>query len=179
MKKSLALLATITAFSLIHSAYAADPSADTQTSMQQKANGGYEANTTSEQTGADGAKITNDKKVDLSVDSNGKTTKTIKKNSTASKGALHKSADKSVSEYKDKDNGGFKKTKTVTHTNTDGTNVKEKSTADVDVDSKGNVTSTEKSEKTVDPQGLMNATTTTSTTKSVNGTVTNQETNTK
>ncbi len=179
MKKPLALLVAVTALSLIHTAHAADASADSQTNVQQKANGGYETTTTDEQNGADGSKTTNDKKVDLTVGSDGKTTKTIKKQSTTSKGALHKSTDKSTSEYKDKDNGGFKKTKTVTHTNTDGTNVKEKASTNVNVDSKGNVISTEKSEKTTDPQGLMNSTTTTSTTKSVNGAIVDQETNTK
>lgn len=63
---------------------------------------------------------------------------------------------------------------TSKHKNAEGTDVTMVTTTDVDVDNSGNVTTTAKTEKTVDPKGLLNETTTTNETKTVNGKVVKQ-----
>jgi len=62
---------------------------------------------------------------------------------------------------------------------TDGTNVYYKTVTDVDVDTSGNVKTTATTEKTTDPKGLWNKTTTTNTTETVNGHLTKSSSKTK
>lgn len=174
MKNTFALLAATAAIGLAASApaYAVDEKAEVKSSLDYKKNGGYEATRTSEQVTAGGTKTTSKTKVDVDVDSQGRIDKTEKAETvTDPKGLMNRKKDTSSTEIEEKARGGYKQVTTTKHIDADGTNITYKTTTDVDVDSDGNVTTTAKTEKIVDPKGLMNAEKTTSTTKSVNGKV--------
>lgn len=175
MKRIIAVLAATTALSLVNPAFAASESAEGKTKVDYKSNGGYEATRSAEQTSADGTKHKSDATVDVDVDSKGKTSKTVKAESvTDAKGLGNKKADAAKTTYEDKDRGGYKQTTTRKHADANGTDTTYVTTTDVDVDSDGNVTTTAKTEKTVDPKGLMNKKTTAAKTKTVNGKVVEQ-----
>lgn len=174
MKNSFALLAVTAAIGLAASApaYAADEKAAVKSSVDYKKDGGYEATRTSEQVSAGGTKTTSKAKVDVDVDSQGRIDKTEKAETTTDpKGLMNKKQDTSKTEIEEKDRGGYKQTTTTKHIDASGTNITYKTVTDVDVDADGNVTTTAKTEKTVDPKGLMNADKVSSTTKAVNGKV--------
>lgn len=172
MKKLFALLAATAAVSLAVSAHAASESAEVKSKMEYKRDGGYEASRSSEQTTPSGTDISSESKVDVDVDSDGLVSKTIKSESkTDPKGFGNRKVDNSKTVFEEKDRGGYKQTTVRTHKDADGTNVKFETITDVDVDSAGNVTTSAKTEKTVDPKGLFNSKTTTSKVKTVNGKV--------
>jgi len=176
MKNTFALLAATAAIGLAGGAYAADESANVKSKVDYKKDGGYTAERSSEQKTPGGTKTTSETKVDVDVDSQGRIDKEVKAETTTDpKGLLNKTKDVSKTDIEEKERGGYKQTTTTKHTNADGTNVTYKTVTDVDVDANGNVTTTAKTEKTVDPKGLMNAETTSSTTKSVNGQVVEQK----
>ncbi len=170
MKNMVAILTATAVMALVAPAYAATESAQNKSKVEYKDNGGYESTRTSEHTTPGGTKHTSESKVDVDVDSDGKIDKTVKTESvTDPKGLMNKETDTAKTEIKEKERGGYVQTTVSKSTDADGTNVTIKATTDVDVDADGNVTTTAKSEKTVDPKGLMNKKTTSSMTKSVNG----------
>lgn len=172
MKRILAVLAATTAMTLAAPSFAISESSDGKTKVDYKSNGGYEATRSAEQTSTDGTTTKSNADVDVDIDSKGKTSKTVKaETSTDPKGLGNKKADIAKTTYEDKDRGGYKQTTTRNHTDANGTSTTYVTTTDVDVDKDGNVTSTAKTEKTVDPKGLLNKKTTTSKTKAVNGKV--------
>lgn len=172
MKNIFTLLAATTAISLAGSAYAADESAKVKSDMEYKKNGGYEASRSAERTNASGTKHKSEAKVDVDVDSDGKTDKTVKSESSSDpKGLWNKKTNTSKTEVEDKERGGYKATTKNEHADRDGTSHKTEKKTDVDVDSDGDVTTTTTTEKTSNPKGLMNETTTKTKTKSVNGRV--------
>ena len=167
--KFFALLATTAAMSLAVSAYAEDTSEKTKTKLSAN---GYETTRSAEKTTAAGTTNSTQDTVSESVDSNGLVKRKVKStNSSDPSGLLNKKADNAESQVEEKPRGGFKQTTTRSHTDAEGTNISYKTVTDVDVDTSGNVTTTATTEKTVDPKGLMNETTSKDTTKSVNGTV--------
>jgi hypothetical protein len=74
-----------------------------------------------------------------------------------------------------KNNGGYESNVTSEEVNAAGTARTSEKSVDVDVDRNGNVVSTIDTEKTVDPKGLMNKKTTSTSTKAVNGKVIEME----
>lgn len=151
----------------VSSAYAAD---ETKTKVDYKSDGGYEAESTSEGTTADGTKHKAETNVDVDVNSKGLVDKTVTTESSADpKGILNKKKDTAKSELKEKDRGGYKQTVTRKHTDAEGTNVTAKETTEVEVDKEGNVTETTKTEEKIDPKGLMNQKKVVSKSKKVNG----------
>ncbi len=176
MKRMLAVLAATTAMSLVSPAFAADESAQAKTKVDYKKNGGYESTRTTEQKSADGTARTSEANVDVDVDSSGKVDRTVKTESaTDPKGLMNKRKDENKTTFEQKERGGYKQITTSKHTDANGTDVTLTTTTDVDVDKDGNVTATAKSEKATDPKGLLNKSTSTSKTKSVNGRVVEQK----
>lgn len=172
MKHSLMLLVASTAIGLASHAYAANESAEVKSNVEYKKDGGYEAKRSMEHTLTDGTKVSADSKVDVDVDSNGRVEKTAESESVSDpKGLMNAKKDESETTVKEKARGGYKKTTTKKSHDAAGADVDRKTTTDVDVDANGNVTSTTTVEKSVDPKGLMNAKTTSSKVKAVNGTV--------
>ncbi|MDE3060518.1 MAG: hypothetical protein KGJ06_05855, partial [Pseudomonadota bacterium] len=162
----------ISAVMLTATAALADESATSESKTEYKNNGGYESTSSSEETTPEGTSKTSKTTVDVDVDRNGLASKDIKtKTTTDPEGLFNKKTSSSEDRTKQKANGGY--TRTTTHEKTDaaGTNISSKTKTDVDVDAGGNTVATTKSQQTVDPKGLMNKHTTTSETKSVNGTV--------
>jgi hypothetical protein len=92
---------------------------------------------------------------------------------TAPAFAVDVSSDNKV-KFEAQDNGGVEKMEVSHETNADGTNIKSETDTDVDVDSDGNVDATVKTEKVVDPEGLMNKTKVKTETKMRNGIVIEQ-----
>jgi hypothetical protein len=175
MKKKFALLAATAAFGLATSAYAADDSAQTKSNVEYKNNGGYEASRSAERTTTDGTTNASESKVDVSVDSNGNATKTEQtETSTDPKGLMNKKEDQNKTKFSEKENGGYTQTTTSKHKDADGTDVTLTTTTDVDIDKDGNVVTSAKTKKTVDPKGLFNSKTTTTKTKTINGRVVEQ-----
>ena len=178
MKQFLVALASTAAVGLASSAFAANATAENKSNVELKKNGGYEATNSSERTTAAGTKHEMKEKIDVDVDSKGQHKESAKaESSTDPKGLMNAKTDTTKASYKDKDNGGYKHTRTDKHTDAAGTDVKTTTTTDVDVDSSKNATATVKTEKTVDPKGLMNKKTTTTKAKAVNGVVTEEKTN--
>ncbi len=166
--KLLTLLAASAGMSLATAAYAQEASEKSNTRYHD--NGGYESTSTSQKTSAEGTTSTTNSSVNVDVDSKGNVTREAKTETTTDpSGFMNKTTDNAQSEIEEKPRGGYKQTTTRSHKDADGTNIYFKTVTDVDVDSSGNVTTTAKTEKTVDPKGLFNKTSTTSTTKSVNG----------
>ncbi len=165
-------LTTLSLVLLATPALAADSSEQQKNSYQLKDNGGYESVRSSTQTQPDGTKQTTETTVDRDVKSNGSSsinaTTTV---STDPRGAMNEQQAKKETSIEEKPRGGYKETNEQKQTDAAGTNVTTKTTTDVDVDHAGNVTRTVKSEKTVDPKGLMNKETVTDEVKSVNGQV--------
>lgn len=169
MKKSLlAALAASASMGLAISAYAEEASEKSNTKYHD--NGGYETTSSSQKTNAAGTTSSTNSSVNVDVDSKGNVSREAKSETTTDpEGLMNKKTDNAESEIEEKPRGGYKQTTTRSHKDADGTNVYFKTVTDVDVDSSGNVTTTAKTEKTVDPKGFFNKTTSTSTTKSVNG----------
>lgn len=172
MKNTLSLLLVTAAVALATSSYAADKSAQVESTMEQKNNGGYESSVKSEAVTAAGTKKTSESSVDVSIDSNGNLDKKVETENVAdAKGLFNKKTDSSDTQIEDKANGGYKQTTTRRHADANGTNTVYKTVTDVSIDSDGNIVSNATTDKTVDPKGLMNKKTTTSRTKAVNGDV--------
>lgn len=171
---SFATFATTMAMGISAISYAAENESE-KTKTRYYDNGGYESTRSSEDTTANGTTHTSESKVGVEVDSNGRAQKKVKTSAvTDPKGLMNKKEDNAESQIEEKPRGGYKLTVTRQHTDANGTNVLYKTITDVDVDEAGNVTTTATTEKTVDPKGLMNETTTKSTTKSINGRVVEQ-----
>lgn len=174
MNSKISLLAATAAVALASASYAAEDKANSK--VEYKNNGGYEATRNAESTSANGTTVSSKSKVDVDVDSKGNVTRTLDTQaSTDPKGMLNKQADNGKTVFEEKSNGGYKQTTERSHTDQQGTDITLTTTTDVDVDKKGNVITTAKTEKTVDPSGLFNSRTETSTSKSVNGVVVEQK----
>lgn len=177
MKNIFGLLATTATLALATSAFAANEAAENKSSVEYKKDGGYEAKAASEKVNAAGTKTATESKVDVDVKNDGRVSKTTKTETTTdAKGLMNEKKDVQKTKLEEKKDGGYKETATSTHTDAEGTNVKAKATTEVDVNAAGDVTKTQKVEKTVDPKGLMNKETTTTTTKEVNGNVVEKKT---
>jgi len=177
MKKILLALAATTAIGLTANAYAADSTAQADTKVDYKKNGGYDASSTAEQTNADGTKKVAKKSADVNVDSKGNLDETVKsETSSDAKGLMNAKKDTAKTTYKDKSNGGYKKTTTKAHVDHAGTDTKTENSTDVDVDSNGKTTEVDKTTNTTDPKGLMNKTSTTTKVKKVDGQVVEEKT---
>lgn len=174
MKNNLALLAATAAVTLASASFAAEDKANSK--VEYKNNGGYEATRNAETTSASGTTVSSQSKVDVDVDSKGNVTRSITtQNATDPKGMLNTQADNGKTVFEEKSNGGYKQTTERAHTDQQGTDIKLTTVTDVDIDKKGNVITTAKTEKTVDPSGLFNSRTETSTSRSVNGVVVEQK----
>lgn len=175
MKNIFTLLATTAVIGLTAPAFAADVSSDNKVKFEAKDNGGYESESVSKSVTARGTVKTTDKSVDMDIDSDGKASKTVKTKTVSDPDGLMNRSEKDVKvEIEDKANGGVEKTEVSHETNADGTNIKSETDTDVDVDSDGNVNATVKTEKVVDPEGLMNKTKVKTETKMRNGVVIEQ-----
>lgn len=165
MKNPLLALSTAMVLALSAGAYAADEKTDA-----------YESSTSTERTTTGGTVHSYEKDVDVDVNDKGrliKSTTTEKK--VDPEGLLNTMKDTSTTEYEEKARGGYKQTTTTKHVDPEGANVTIKTITNVDVDANGKITTTAQSEKVVDPEGLMNSTTTTSKTKTVDGVVVEQK----
>ncbi len=172
MRNTLGALVATTAIGIASLAYADDATA-TNTTIENKANGGYEATTKSSETTPNGTDKSSTGTESVDVDSKGNIDKTIKTESvTDPKGMWNKKTDNSESSIQEKSNGGYTQTTIRKHTDRSGTDTYYKTVTDVSVDSDGNVTSVATSEKTTKPKGWFNKTEASSKTKTVNGTVT-------
>ena len=170
MKQFFVALLSTAAMGAASSAFAANAAAEHSTNVELKKNGGYEATNSAQRTTAAGTKHEVKEKIDVDVDSKGmhkESTKT--ESSTDPKGLMNEKTSTSKATYKDKDNGGYKHTRTEKQTDAAGADVKTQTTTNVDVDAEKGTTATVKTEKTVDPKGLLNKTTTTTKAKAVNG----------
>ncbi len=176
MKNIYTLLAATTLMSLATTAYANDPAAKNKSSIDYKDNGGYEAERSSERTNASGTKQSSEYNVDVDVDDDGRVSRTIENvKTTDPKGLMNQKQESVKTQIKERDRGGYTQTTVSKHRDANGTDTTYVTTTDLEVDSKGNVTTVAKTEKTVDPKGLMNSTTTTTRTKTVNGKVVEQD----
>lgn len=174
MNNKFVLLAATAAVTLATSAFAAEEKANTK--VEYKNNGGYEATRSVENTSANGTTVSSKSKVDVDVDAKGNVTRSIDTSTaTDPKGMLNQKVDNGNTTFEEKSNGGYKQTTQRTHTDQQGTDITLKTVTDVDIDKKGNVITTAKTEKTVDPSGLFNSSTETSTSRSVNGVVVEQK----
>ncbi len=174
MKNTFTLLAATAAVTLASASFAAEEKANTE--VEYKNNGGYEATRNAQTTTPGGTTVSSQSKVDVDVDSKGNVTRSVStQNATDPKGMLNKQADNGKTVFEEKANGGYKQTTERSHTDQQGTDITLKTVTDVDVDKKGNVITTAKTEKTVDPSGLFNSRTETSTSRSVNGVVVDQK----
>ncbi len=161
MKNPLFAISTAVMMTLSAGAYAADEKKDE-----------FESSTSTKSTTSGGTVNTYEKNVDVDVDDKGRVNKTTTtEKSVNPEGLLNTMKDTSTTEYEEKARGGYKQTTTTKHVDPDGANVMIKTVTNVDVDADGKITTTAKSEKVVDPEGLMNSTTTTSKTKTVDGVV--------
>lgn len=160
MKNLYTILAATAAFTTATMAHA-DEDAQVKSTVEMKDNGGYESNVKTEETSNNGTTKTSDKQVEVDVNSNGlvdKKTKIVDK--IDPKGLMNSKKDTSETEIEGKEHGGYKQTTSRKIKDANGTNTTYKTVTDVDVDVNGNVTSKATTEKTVDPKGLMNSTTT-------------------
>jgi hypothetical protein len=171
MKNALAILSATTVLTLAASAFA-DDIVKGESKMEYKDNGGYESTQSSERVTGTGTKHVTESNVDVDVDSKGRVSKTVETEKTTDpKGLLNTKKDNATTEIEEKARGGYKQTTTRAHTDREGTDIVNKSTTNVDVDAKGNVTEVVKTEKVVDPKGLLNKSKAVSKTKTVNGRV--------
>jgi len=179
MKNYLAILAASTMMTLATVSFAADETAESKAKVEYKSDGGYEASRNAEHVTSEGTSNTTRENVDVEVDSKGLTSKTSKSYSVSDpKGLMNKKTDNTKTTLQEKERGGYKQTTTSKHTDADGTNVTLVTITDVDVDTNGNVTAVAKTDKTVDPKGMMNKKTTSSMTRTVNGKVVDEKKNT-
>jgi len=138
--------------------------------IKEKPNGGYETKVITEKQTPAGTTKTYEKTVNVNVRSNGNVSKVSEiKSVTDPKGILNKQSNDSRSRYVEKENGGYEQVTTSKHTNSDGADVTLVTTTLVDVDADGNVKTTAKTERTIDPKGLLNKKTSTSEVKIING----------
>ncbi len=138
--------------------------------------GEYNTKSSLEHTTPGGTVHSYDKQVDVDVDDKGRVNKTTEtKTKVDPEGLMNTKEDATTTEYEEKPRGGYKQTTIKKHTDDKGANVTIKTTTDVDVAENGEITTTAKSEKTVDPEGLMNSTKTIEETKSINGRVVEQK----
>ena len=170
MKHLLSLMVTTAIIGVASAGYAADVKADMK--FNAKENGGYESQGSSSHTTAAGTVKTSDRDIDVDVDADGNVSKTVKTESVSdAKGLMNKQ--KSTNEVTTEKNadGSYKKEAVSTHSDADGTNIKTETDSKVDMDAHGNALTTTTVKKTVDPKGLMNATTETAKIKMKNGVV--------
>jgi hypothetical protein len=179
MKNVILSLAVTTALAVAAGSYAADESADTKSNLEYKENGGYKASVTTEKTTPEGTAISSKTKKNVDVDADGKTTSTMRSSSVEDPtGLRNKKIHTGELDYRDKDNGGYKKSVTSTDTDAAGSNTSTSQKTNVDVDAAGNKTITEESTRVIDPPGLMNKTQTVTKSKTVNGVVVEDNTKT-
>jgi len=166
MKTMFTVLAAVSAIALASAtgAYAASP--ENKTTYEAKDNGGYEVKSSSKVETNAGTEKTGERNVDVDVKDNGaKSKKVTTKSATDPKGLMNGKEDKSETKMEQDVDGSSKTVKSDSHMDANGTDVKTE--VETKVDANGNVIT--ETEKSVDPKGLMNKTTTT--TKTVNGKV--------
>jgi hypothetical protein len=173
MKRTLLVTATI--LLVAPAALAAEPMQQDNAQVNYKDDGGYTAEKSADQVDTNGVKHKADSKTVVDYDSNGNMKRTVTTTDKVKNG-MHSKENSSATEFKQTNDGGYDKTTTTEHTNTDGTNLKSTSNTHASVDAKGNDVTVTKTQNTVDPPGLMNKTTTTNTTKTVNGVVVEDQT---
>ncbi len=143
--------------------------------VEYKKDGGYESTRTTKQTTDDGTTYKTKSEVDVDVDAAGRVDKKITTETVADpKGLMNKEKAVSETEFEEKERGGYTQTTIRKYKDANGTDVSLKTVTDVEIDKDGNVITTATTERTVNPEGLMNQTTTKSKTKSVNGKVIEQ-----
>lgn len=176
MRTIVTLLAPAIAAGITMGAYA-DESYKSNADMEQKDNGGYEATSNSESTDANGTTVTTDEKTNVDVDAGGHVKKKQVNNEivTDPKGLWNKKTEKEKTTYEEKKNGGYKQTTVHSYKDRSGDSIYYRTVTDVDVDDRGNVTTTAKTEKTTKPKGWFSGShTASSETKSINGTIIEQ-----
>jgi len=158
---------SLAAFLLQTSAFA-DSKVESQ--FNDKQNGGYEKTIKSENTSTIGTKKETESKVDVDVKNDGRVSKKEETSTVIDpEGLMNEKSKNTQTSYEEKQNGGYKQVTETRIKDAQGTNITLITTTDVDIDAQGNVVTTAKSEKKVDPKGLMNSTTSTHERKTVNG----------
>jgi len=169
MKNTLVLSAALAAVLTAGTAFA--EGTETSVKTDYKKNGGYEKTATTSTTTAGGTAVKSENSTDVDVDSNGKVTKTIKDEKvTDPDGMMNEKRNTTETKVKEKDRG-YERTTKSSNTDAEGTSVSTEAKQNVKVDAQGNVIETIKTEKSVDPKGLMNKSTSETETKKVNGQV--------
>ena len=124
MKNLFTTILVSTAASFSPAVYAADESAESESKVEYKDTGGYESTRSTERVTPSGSKVTTEKTVDVDVDSDGLTERTIKTETTADpKGLMNKKQDNSETEIEEKERGGYKQVTTRKDTDANGTNI--------------------------------------------------------
>ena len=170
--KSRTILSALAITSVLSLAAQAEVVSINESYVKEKANGGYESKVKTEKQTLSGTTKTYEKKVDVNVKSDGNINKVSEvKSITDPKGILNQQSSDSRSRYIEKPNGGYEQVTTSKYTDNNGADVTLITTTIVDVEKNGNVKTTAKTEKTIDPKGLLNKTSSTSEVKILNGKV--------
>lgn len=139
------------------------------TTTEYKDNGGYTTTTNKAKVDAQGTEVKAKSKVDVDVNDDGSTTKTTKQEHIADpRGTMNERANTTETKVEQKVDGYSRETRN-SKSNAAGTSTLTKESRDVKVDAHGNVTETTKTDKVVDPKGLMNRESTTREETRVNG----------
>lgn len=175
MKHLLALLATTALIGVSPAAHAVD--ANVKSDFKSTDNGGYETTTKTERTTAAGTVKEAKRDVDVDVDDDGETTKTVKSKAVNDpKGLMNKQ--KMTGETKTTKNadGSYERKSSEDKTDAAGTDVSVDAKSKVEVDANGDVITKTTLEKKFDPKGLFNTKETETEIKMKNGQVIHSET---
>lgn len=176
MKYILTFLAAFFALGLT-TAHAEDAKGpNNKTEYTTKDNGGYKVESKSKLTTEAGTDKSGSRTVDVDIDDDGSISKTVKSESVSDpEGLMNKVTSEAKTKIKEDEDGDTMMKETSDKTDADGTNVKTKTESDTKVDANGNIRATVETKKIVDPKGLLNKEETTTTTKTVNGRIVEQE----
>ena len=166
MKTMIAVLGAVSAIALMSANVAHAGAPENKTTYEAKDNGGYEVKSKSKAVNAAGTERTGERKVDVEIDDNGSKSKTVTtKSAVDAEGLMNGKEDKAETKMEMNADGSSKTVKSNSHSNFNGTDTSTE--VETKVDANGNVIT--ETEKTVDPKGLLNKSTTT--TKTINGKV--------
>ncbi len=153
----------------INNAFAAEKE---KAEIQYMKNGGYKAVVKEEDVTPAGTLEKTVTGTVIDVENNGTETRQYYKNQVRDpKGMMNKKTDNSLVRFVEKPRGGYRQITERKINNAAGNDVTYVTVTDVDVDIKGNVTTTAKTTKTVNPKGLMNEKSVTTESKSLNNEV--------
>lgn len=174
MKRTLFTTAAVAALALTAAtapALANVPTTDqkVESNSERRDNGGYATTSSKTKTDAAGTTVKSETKAELDVNDDGTSTKTTKQEHiTDPKGTLNERAQTTETKVKRNDDGYSTETRT-SNSNAAGTSTLTKQQREVKRDAQGNVIETTKTDKVVDPKGLMNREATSTEQKRING----------